>query len=141
MAAQMLDELLRAAAERTPLAPAVSAADGELSYRELHELASRIGAGLRELGVRPGDRVGLLGGENHRHGGGRAWCALLRRRVHPARPHRAAGLLGSADRRLRGPRRGRGGRAAPPAGRGDAGTARGGAERRGVSVRHDRDPG
>ena len=63
MAAQMLDELLRAAAERTPLAPAVSAADGELSYRELHELASRIGAGLRELGVRPGDRVGLLGGK------------------------------------------------------------------------------
>ena len=63
MAAQMLDELLRAAAERTPLAPAVSAADGELSYRELHELASRIGAGLRELGVRPGDRVGLLEGK------------------------------------------------------------------------------
>src|SRR4030042_1036921 len=32
----------------------------EVSYRQLAEVTSRIGNGLRALGVKPGDRVGLM---------------------------------------------------------------------------------
>ena len=52
-------DLVRAAAERSPDAPAVSGVDGTLSYRELVAAAHRVGHGLRRRGVAPGDLVGL----------------------------------------------------------------------------------
>jgi amino acid adenylation domain-containing protein len=52
-------DLVRAAAEATPDAVAVSADDGTLTYRELVAAAHRIGHGLRRRGVSPGDLVGL----------------------------------------------------------------------------------
>jgi amino acid adenylation domain-containing protein len=52
-------DLVRAAAERTSDAPAVSGADGTLTYRELVAAAHRIGHGLRRRGVAAGDVVGL----------------------------------------------------------------------------------
>jgi acyl-CoA synthetase (AMP-forming)/AMP-acid ligase II len=39
--------------------PAVRAEDREISYRELNGQASRIAAALSQLGLRPGDFVGL----------------------------------------------------------------------------------
>ncbi|GAA1972015.1 amino acid adenylation domain-containing protein [Catenulispora subtropica] len=54
----VLDQV-RAAAERTPDAPAVSGVDGTLSYRELVAGAHRVGHGLRRRGVAAGDVVGL----------------------------------------------------------------------------------
>jgi acyl-CoA synthetase (AMP-forming)/AMP-acid ligase II len=43
--------------------------DGErrFTYAELHERAQRLGAGLHELGVRPGDRVAFLSANNHQY--------------------------------------------------------------------------
>ncbi|NUR61137.1 MAG: amino acid adenylation domain-containing protein [Catenulispora sp.] len=52
-------DLVRAAAERTPDAPAVSGVEGTLTYRELIAAAHRIGHGLRRRGVAAGDIVGL----------------------------------------------------------------------------------
>src|SRR5262245_65160987 len=46
-------------ARRHPDAPAVSDADATLTYRELDALAERFAAGLRGLGVRPGEPVGV----------------------------------------------------------------------------------
>lgn len=60
MTARTLDQDLRAAAARHPDKPAVTTADGALTYAELESGAGRIAAGLRELGVRPGDRVALV---------------------------------------------------------------------------------
>ncbi|WP_372666787.1 amino acid adenylation domain-containing protein [Amycolatopsis kentuckyensis] len=53
----MLHELVLAAAERTPDAPAVHCGATTVTYRELDELADRQAAGLRAAGVRHGDRV------------------------------------------------------------------------------------
>jgi amino acid adenylation domain-containing protein len=53
----MLHELVLAAAERTPDAPAVHCGDTTVTYRELDELAGRQAAGLHAAGVRRGDRV------------------------------------------------------------------------------------
>ena len=52
-------------AEATPEKPAVIWEDEEanvrrVSYRELRELSNRLAGGLRELGVGPGDRVGIF---------------------------------------------------------------------------------
>ena len=52
-------DLVRAVAERTPDAPAVSDGEGTLTYRELIAAAHRIGHGLRRRGVAAGDVVGL----------------------------------------------------------------------------------
>ncbi len=52
-------DLVRAAAERTPDAVAVSGVDGTLTYAELVAAAHRIGHGLRRRGAGPGDVVGL----------------------------------------------------------------------------------
>lgn len=54
-----LHELVRESARRTPLAPAVVAADGTLSYGELDAESDRVARALAELGVRRGDRVAL----------------------------------------------------------------------------------
>lgn len=53
----MLHELVLAAAERTPDAPAVHCGATTVTYRELDELAARQAAGLHAAGVRHGDRV------------------------------------------------------------------------------------
>ncbi|MFJ8035781.1 amino acid adenylation domain-containing protein [Streptomyces sp. NPDC096032] len=46
-------------ARRTPDAPAVTFGDRTLTYRQLDQEAAGAAAGLRRLGVRPGDRVGV----------------------------------------------------------------------------------
>ena len=58
-AATTVLDLVRAAADRTPDSPAVSGADGALTYRELVAAAHRIGHRLRRRGVASGDVVGL----------------------------------------------------------------------------------
>ncbi|WIY01928.1 amino acid adenylation domain-containing protein [Amycolatopsis mongoliensis] len=54
---ELLHQLVLAASERTPDAPAVHAGDTTVTYRELDELAGRQAAGLHAAGVRRGDRV------------------------------------------------------------------------------------
>ena len=63
-AAFSLDQLVSRQAEQAPDALAVHAADGQLNYAELDAAAARIAAGLRELGVRPGDRVAVSAGKS-----------------------------------------------------------------------------
>jgi len=55
-----IDGLLREQAALRPDADAVVAGDTRLTYRELADLAAAAAGRLRELGVRDGDRVGLL---------------------------------------------------------------------------------
>ncbi|MGO1050286.1 amino acid adenylation domain-containing protein [Crossiella sp. CA198] len=52
-----LEQLLRGQAHRTPDALAISAPDGQLTYRELDDLADRLAGALADLGVRGGDLV------------------------------------------------------------------------------------
>jgi amino acid adenylation domain-containing protein len=54
-----LHAALARAAEQWPDRPAVSDSGGTWSYAELAEAAGRIAGGLRQLGVRPGDRVAV----------------------------------------------------------------------------------
>ncbi|MFG2633283.1 amino acid adenylation domain-containing protein [Streptomyces sp. NPDC048362] len=56
---ERIEQTVRGWARRTPDAPAVTFEDRTLSYRQLDEEAARGAAGLRRLGVRPGDRVGV----------------------------------------------------------------------------------
>jgi long-chain acyl-CoA synthetase len=51
--------MFEATAERLPDAPAVHYFDRALSYREIADLSSALGAGLAAEGVKPGDRVAL----------------------------------------------------------------------------------
>ena len=60
MSQRTIDEDLRAAAAREPGKAAVVAADRSVSFGELDLAARRIAAGLRELGVGPGDRVAIV---------------------------------------------------------------------------------
>ena len=55
-----VDELLRRSAKAHPDWPAVSFYGKRLSYRAVDEAADRFAAGLRRIGVKPGDRVALL---------------------------------------------------------------------------------
>ncbi|MER7950910.1 amino acid adenylation domain-containing protein [Streptomyces sp. NPDC096079] len=55
-----LDRLLRACADTHPHTPAVVFGDESLTFRELYDTAAALGARLRELGVRPDDRVGVF---------------------------------------------------------------------------------
>jgi amino acid adenylation domain-containing protein len=50
--------------DSTPEAPAVLHGDRTMSYAELDDRANRIALGLRAVGVRCGDRVGLHGGRS-----------------------------------------------------------------------------
>ncbi|HEY4111751.1 non-ribosomal peptide synthetase, partial [Puia sp.] len=54
-----IPDLLSAALEQTPEAIAVVAGDGQLTYRQLHERANRLGQYLRGKGIRTGDRVAI----------------------------------------------------------------------------------
>ncbi|WP_214103969.1 non-ribosomal peptide synthetase/MFS transporter [Acrocarpospora catenulata] len=56
---ELLHELVAAAAARTPDAPAVVFGADRLTFRELDRRANGLAWRLRELGVRPGDRVGV----------------------------------------------------------------------------------
>jgi long-chain acyl-CoA synthetase len=51
--------ILARAAARFGSKPALVAAGRTFTYRQLHDLCDRVAGGLRELGVRPGDRVSL----------------------------------------------------------------------------------
>ncbi len=53
-------ELLRRTAERYPDRTVVTFYGKSIAYRELDDAADRFAAGLREIGVRPGERVSLL---------------------------------------------------------------------------------
>jgi amino acid adenylation domain-containing protein len=54
-----VQELFQEQVERTPERTAVQCAERKLSYRELNDQANRLAHYLRELGVRPDQRVGL----------------------------------------------------------------------------------
>jgi pyochelin synthetase len=58
--ARTLDGLVEEQVRRRPEAPAVLAADGVLSYREVGHAARRLARHLTGLGVAPGDLVGVL---------------------------------------------------------------------------------
>jgi amino acid adenylation domain-containing protein len=66
MIERSLATLVRDAAREHPHRVAVVAADGVMTYRELDAAADRAAAGLRQLGVRPGDRVALWGEKSTR---------------------------------------------------------------------------
>jgi long-chain acyl-CoA synthetase len=53
-------DLLRRSAARFPDRPAILFYGARITYRQLDELTSRFAAALQRLGVRPGDRVGLM---------------------------------------------------------------------------------
>ncbi|MFH8753393.1 class I adenylate-forming enzyme family protein [Streptomyces rimosus] len=55
--AQLLHELLEAAADRSPRSVALSSRDRSLTYRELADASARTAAFLQHEGVRRGDRV------------------------------------------------------------------------------------
>src|SRR2546427_778662 len=55
-----LDQIVVAQARKTPAKVAIVAPDGEMTYGELDATANRLARRLLELGVRPGDRVGIL---------------------------------------------------------------------------------
>jgi long-chain acyl-CoA synthetase len=55
-----LASLLTETAERTPDAPAIRLGDLELSYGELDDRSARLATLLREKGLEPGDRVGVM---------------------------------------------------------------------------------
>lgn len=57
---RILGDMLFEQAERYGDRPAVIAATGVLSYADLADRAARVAAGLRERGIRRGDRVALL---------------------------------------------------------------------------------
>jgi long-chain acyl-CoA synthetase len=55
-----LASLLTESAERAPDSPAIRLGDAGLSYGELDERSARLATLLREKGVEPGDRVGVM---------------------------------------------------------------------------------
>src|SRR5881394_180546 len=55
-----LASLLTESAGRSPGAPAIRLGEAELSYAELDDLSARLASLLREKGVEPGDRVGVM---------------------------------------------------------------------------------
>ena len=57
---ESLVEMLRESVQASPAAEAlVEVGGGRVSYTELWDRAARVGGGLRETGVRPGDRVAI----------------------------------------------------------------------------------
>jgi long-chain acyl-CoA synthetase len=54
-----LGQILARSAARFGAKPALVAAGRTFTYRQLHDLCDRAAGGLREVGVRPGDRVSL----------------------------------------------------------------------------------
>ena len=57
---QSLPEMIEAQVERTPDSPALRFADKELTYTQLNQRSNRLAHYLREQGVGPEDRIGLL---------------------------------------------------------------------------------
>ena len=67
--APSLVEMFRISAERFPDRECIVVVGGErVTYRQLWERSARVAGGLREAGVRPGDRVANC------HGNGLEWC-------------------------------------------------------------------
>ncbi|MFA5517214.1 MAG: amino acid adenylation domain-containing protein [Desulfuromonadales bacterium] len=64
MSPYLLSHLLDLSAEKYPRRPAVIQGERTLDYADLAGLAGRLAAALVDLGVRPGDRVGLLTGKS-----------------------------------------------------------------------------
>ena len=58
---------LRRAVQVAPERSAVRCGDVELTYAEMWERTRRLAGGLRELGLEPGDRVAVVGGNCHRY--------------------------------------------------------------------------
>ena len=59
-----LADTLRATASRLPDAPALTMPRGALSFRDLDADVDRVAVGLLEVGIRPGDRVAVVGRTN-----------------------------------------------------------------------------
>jgi len=55
-----LASLLTESAERSPDAPAIRLGEAELAYAELDDRSARLATLLREKGIEPGDRVGVM---------------------------------------------------------------------------------
>ena len=58
---------LRRAVQVAPERSAVRCGDVELTYAEMWERTCRLAGGLRELGLKQGDRVAVVGGNCHRY--------------------------------------------------------------------------
>ncbi|WP_235927534.1 fatty acyl-CoA synthetase [Sandarakinorhabdus rubra] len=63
--AQSLSAMLRRSAQRHGERTAIICGDTTWSYRALFEEAERLAAGLRHIGVQPGDRVAILARNSH----------------------------------------------------------------------------
>ncbi len=64
-----LVEMLRSTVDRSPGAEAIAEIGGErITYRDLWDRSARVAGGLRELGIKPGDRAAI------RLGNGLEWC-------------------------------------------------------------------
>ncbi|MCW9079229.1 MAG: long-chain fatty acid--CoA ligase, partial [Gammaproteobacteria bacterium] len=55
----LLHQMIRESAQRTPDAPALLFKQDTLSYRMLEDAVNRVASGLRSLGVRRDERVGV----------------------------------------------------------------------------------
>ncbi len=60
---EILDHAARLFADRT----AIRDTDTELTYREARERSCRLAAGLLELGLEPGENIGILANNSHRY--------------------------------------------------------------------------
>src|SRR5258708_35565864 len=58
--AYLLQRLLTEAATRQPHRPAIASGDSVITYQELGRLSKKVGRALLNVGVAPGDRVGIL---------------------------------------------------------------------------------
>ena len=96
-----LHGLLRAAADERPDRVAVVHGDGGMTYEQLDAWSARIAAGLRDLGVEPGDRVAIAAEKTTAaiaalYGIMRTGAAYVP--IDPmAPPLRAAGIIRDAD--------------------------------------------
>ncbi len=55
-----LASILTESAERAPESPAIRLGEAELSYAELDDRSARLATLLRERGLAPGDRIGIM---------------------------------------------------------------------------------
>src|SRR5260370_40503372 len=58
--AYLLQRLLTEAATRQPHRPAIASGDSVITYEELDRLSNKVARALLNIGVAPGDRVGIL---------------------------------------------------------------------------------
>lgn len=84
-----IGDILMSAVERFPQAEIVDAAGGRFTYQQFAGRVRRLGALLRGLGIRPGDRVGWLDHNGHRYVEALFGVPLCGAVLHPVNTQRA----------------------------------------------------